>query len=157
LPHVRFDLFLSDHHELRGIERVGSLAKNFPLWAALPTRSEESVDVLEIGGGDVAGKRLRRRQRLAVSREHVPDLPLRNRDERHFVNAVLERHQDVPAAAEQPRLKPGLAVQRDEPAFQRSFGTPELFDDADAVVRDIAERQNEDSKDEHAEQHLKNK
>jgi hypothetical protein len=53
------------------------------------------------------------------------------------VNPVHEGKEDVQAAAQHFRLVTGLAVQRDEPVVDRTFRRPELFDDADLVVRDV--------------------
>ena len=44
----------------------------------------------------------------------------------------------VQAAAQHFRLVAGLAVQRDEAVLDRAFRRPELLDDADLVVRDVA-------------------
>jgi hypothetical protein len=86
---------------------------------------------------------LRRRQRLAVARKHVPDLALRDRHQRHLVKAILKRHQHMPAAAKELGLKAGLTVQRDDAVLDRSGRAPELLDDTDAVVRDVAKREQE--------------
>ena len=48
---------------------------------------------------------------------------------------------EVEAAAEQVGLEAGLAVERDDPALgDRPLGRPEFFDDAHAVVRNVARR-----------------
>ena len=83
-------------------------------------------------------ERLHRRERQAVAREDVADLPLRDGDERQHVHAVLERHQEVHAAAQDVGLEAGLAAQRDEARAHRAARAPPLLDDADAIVRDVA-------------------
>ena len=57
------------------------------------------------------------------------------------MDAVLERRQEVPAAAQDLRLEAGLAVERDEARLDRALRDSELLDDADAVVRDVAEEE----------------
>jgi hypothetical protein len=81
-------------------------------------------DILEVARRIVARQRLRCRQRRTITREHVADLTLGDRHQRHHVHAVLERHQQMPAAAQQFGLKARLCVQRDQPRFHRSVRTP---------------------------------
>ncbi len=137
---MKVDPLRRDDDELHEIERVGALAQDLPLRSALAAGGQERRDVLEVAGGDVAGQRLRGGQRLTVAREHVADPALRNGDERHLVNPVLERAQHVPAAAQQLRLEPGLSVQRDEPILHRSRRAPQLLHDADTIVGDVTKR-----------------
>ena len=116
----KMDALARDHDELRRVEGVGTLAQNLALRSALTAGAQEGGHVLEVVGGDVARQRLRRRQRLPVAREDVADLPLRDGHQGHLVQAILERHQHVPAAPQQGGLKAGLAVQGDETARRQS-------------------------------------
>ena len=87
-----------------------------------------------------ARQRLRRRQRTAVARIDVADLAFGNHDQRLLVNAVLPREESrVQPAAKKLGLKTRLSLQSDDAAFgQRTFGRPEFLDNADLVVRNVA-------------------
>jgi hypothetical protein len=138
------DALVRDHDELRGVEGIGTLTQDLALRSALTAGAQEGGYVLKVIGRDVARQRLRRRQWLPVACEDVADLTLRDRDQRHLVQAILERHQHVPATSQQGGLKAGLAVQGDEAARHGSRRAPQFFDDADAIVRDVPEREQQD-------------
>jgi plasmid stabilization system protein ParE len=70
------------------------------LGAALTAGAEEGAGVLEVARGGVGREGLHGGERRAVAREDVADLALRDGDERRGVDAVLQRREDVPAAAE---------------------------------------------------------
>ena len=55
------------------------------------------------------------------------------------MDAVHEGDEDVYAAAQDFRAKARLAVERDEARFDRAPERPQLLDDADLVVGDVAE------------------
>ncbi len=131
---------VGDDGELRGVDRVGAFAQDFPLRSLLAAAEQEAAHILEIRlvVGVVGAKHLRGAERRAVTREHIGDLALSDRDQIRFVNPVHEREEHVQAAAQHCGLVAGLAVQRDEAAVDRAFRRPQLLDDADLVVRDIA-------------------
>src|SRR5258708_38996434 len=82
------------------IERVGAIAQNLTLWPSLPAVPQERIHCLKVFAfGNNGGKRLRWRKRLTVSREHVTDLPLRERDQWTQENAELDVHQPVNTTA----------------------------------------------------------
>jgi len=55
------------------------------------------------------------------------------------MDPVHERKQYVQAAAQHFRLKAGFAIQRNEARLDRASRRPQLFDDADLVVRNVTE------------------
>ena len=93
--------------------------------------------------GDDAAERLHRRERLAVARVDVADLAFRDRHERLAVDPVLPREVErVHAAAEDVGLVAGLTLGGDDAALlQRALRGPELLDDADLGVGDVADAQ----------------
>src|SRR6185312_3318023 len=113
---VAVDPLFGDDRKLRGIDRVGALAQDFALRSLLPAIRQELAYILEFGSlrHIVGSKHLRRRQGRAIAGEHVGDLALPHRDQIGLVNAVSERKEEVNAAAQDFRLKPRLAVQRNE-------------------------------------------
>jgi hypothetical protein len=111
---------VGDHHELRRVERVSTFAQDLALRATLAVGVHECRHVLKVVCRDVAGERLRGLQRHTIAREDVADFALRNRYEWHLVQSILERHQHVPTASQQCRLKAGLTVQRDDAAADRA-------------------------------------
>jgi hypothetical protein len=85
------------------------------LAALVAALAEERHGVLEVVALDDLAQRLARLQRRAVAGVDVPDLPLRDRDQRHLVEPELPRPQpQVIAAAQELRLIAGLAVDRDD-------------------------------------------
>src|SRR5262245_29401038 len=88
-----------DDRELSEIDRVGAFAQDLALRSLQAALREEACGVLELASGFVACEGLRGRQRFAVAREHVADPSLGNRDDRHQMDAVLERKKRMPAAA----------------------------------------------------------
>ena len=133
------EVAVGEDGELREVDRVGALAQDLPLRAALAALAEEALGVAEVVRDGVRGQRLRGRQRPAVAREDVADLALGDRHQRHDVDAVLEREEHVPAAAQHVGLEAGLALERDEAALHRPVPGDQLLDDADPVVGDVAD------------------
>ncbi len=121
--------------------RIGALP------AALPARRggvfglQELAGILEIVAGGDAAQCLAGGKRFAVAGIDVADLALRHRDERNFVQPIHPAPQaDVKAAAQHVRLEAGFIAQRDQSALLDGAGArPELFDDADAIVGDVAQ------------------
>jgi hypothetical protein len=130
------------------VDRVRALAEDLPLRAALAAAREEAAHVLEVAGARVLGERLIRTQRPPVAREDVADLALRDRHQRNAVDAVHERDEQVPAAAQDLRLEAGFAVQRDQARLDGSARAEPLLHDPDARVRDEADRLEKDGDDE---------
>ena len=113
---VAVDALVGDDRKLRRIDRVGALAQDFPLRSFLPAVQQELAYILEFGllGRIVGGEHLCRRQRRAVACEHVGNLALPHRDQIRLVDPIREWKEEMDAAAQDFRLKPRLAVQRDE-------------------------------------------
>jgi len=132
-------LVLGDDDELHQVDGVGPFAQDLALRAALAAVAEEGAHVLEVDRGGVGGERLRRAERLAVAREDVADLALRDGHQRRGVDAVLKRREEVPAAAQHLRLKPRFSLERDEPRLHRAAPRYTLLDDADPRIRDVAD------------------
>ena len=80
-------------------------------------------------------------ERLAVACIDIADLALRHGDQRQLVDPVLPSPEaEMHAAAEDLGLETRLALQRDDPAFgDRSLHRPELLDDPDPIVGDVAQ------------------
>jgi hypothetical protein len=135
------DALVGDDGELRRVDRVGAFAQDLALRALLAAAGEKAARVLEIRFvvGVVGGEHLRGLERHAVAREHVGDPALPHRHEVGFVNPVRERPEHVDAATQDLGLEARLAVQRDEARCDRALRRPRLLDDADLVVRDVAE------------------
>jgi hypothetical protein len=130
---------VGDDGELGRVDRIGALAQDLALRALLAATKQKPSRVLEVRLvlGVVGAKHLRRAKRRAVAREHIGNLALPDGHEIGFVNPVHEGKKDMEAAAQHFGLITGLAVQRDEPVLDRPFRRPELFDDADLIVRDV--------------------
>lgn len=137
---VAIDPLLGDDGELRGVDRIGALAKDLSLRSLLPAAHQEAARVLEVGFvvGIVGGEHLRGPERRAVAREHVGDASLADRDEIGFVEPIHEGHEDMNAAAQDLGLEARLAVQRNETRFDRALRRPHLLDDADLIVGNVA-------------------
>src|SRR5205823_9645905 len=105
--------------------------------------AQERAGILEVVAVDHAAERLAGLQRLTVAGVHVADLALRHRDQRDLVDAVLPAPvTQVEAAAEQVGLQARLVVQGDDAAIgHRPLARPQLLNDADAVVGDVAQTQ----------------
>ena len=143
------DVVLGDHTNSARLMAYTPSRRIGPLAAALAARrllvgadrspTRNAAGVLEVVAGDDAAQRLARRQRLAVAGVDVADLALRNRHQRHLMDAVLPAPEaEMQAAAQQLGLEAGLAVQGDDAAFgHRALARPQLLDDADAVVGDV--------------------
>ncbi len=131
---------LRHHHEQRRVDDVRALAQDLALRALLAAAREEAAHVEEVVHRGVVGQRLARGQVDAVTREHVADLALRDRHHRADVHAVLQRREEVEAAATQLGLEAGLAVQREQAQLHRAAAAPQLLDHPDAVVGDVAHR-----------------
>jgi hypothetical protein len=54
------------------------------------------------------------------------------------MDSIGERKEQMDAAAQDLRLEPGLAMERDEARFDRSLRRPHLLHDPDLIVRDVA-------------------
>ncbi len=140
IEHQSVDMLARDDHELGEVYGIGALAQDRALRALLAARGEKRADIEEIGGLEIARERLRRPERGAVAREDVADLALRDRHERLGVDAILERHEEMIAAAQDLRLIAGLAIERDQAAGDGAAATPQFLDDGDTVIADIAYR-----------------
>jgi hypothetical protein len=157
LERKEVDPVARDHHELSRVERIRAFTEDLPLRTALPAGAQELSNILKIVGGYVLRERLCGREGLAVAREHVSDSALRDRDQRHFVNAVLKRHQHVPAASKQVRLESRFTVERDEPGLHRTGRAPEPLDNANPVIGDVPKGEDERRNDKQGEQHPQHK
>ena len=137
---VAIDPLLGDDGELRGVDRIGALAKDLSLRSLLAAAHQEAARVLEVGFvlGVVGGEHLGRPERRAVAREHVGDASLADRDEIGLVEPIHEGHEDMNAAAQDLGLEARLAVQRNETRFDRALRRPHLLDDTDLIVGDVA-------------------
>ncbi len=133
------DAVVGDNDELCQVERVGALAQDLALRAFLAAGLQEVARVLEIRRRDIAGKRLCRVQRCAVARKDITDLALRNGHQRLDMQTVLERQEEVKAAAQNGRLETGFAFQRDQAAGDGAFAAPQFFDDGGVVIADVAD------------------
>ncbi len=131
---------VGDDGELGRVDRVRALTQDLSLRAFLATAEQEfsRVLIVRLFFRVVGAKHLRRRKRRAVACEHVGNLALPDRDQIGFVDSIHEREKQMQAAAQHFRLVAGLAVQRDESALDRAFCRPQLFDNADLIVRDVA-------------------
>lgn len=138
------DVVLGEDHEEHQVDGVGAFAQDHALRAFLAAGAQERRGVLEVVGAHVGGEGLGRRQGLAVPREEVADLALRDGDQGHLVDAVLERFHEVPAAAQHVRLEARLAFQRDEAGPHGAAAADELLHDPHAVVRNVDERAPDD-------------
>ena len=145
------DRVLGHDREEREVDGVDAFAQDGPLPAALTqdrlcsglvgSPPRKRAGVLEVVAGNDLAQRLARQQRLAVAGVDITDLALRHRDQRHLVDAVLPAPEsEMQAAAQHLRLKPRLAIQRDDPPLgHRTLDRPELLDDPDPVVGDVAQ------------------
>src|SRR5262245_19882142 len=114
--------------------------------------AEERASVLEVIAHGNTSERLAWRQRIAVARVDVADLPLRNRDQRASMHAILPLPQtEMQTTAKQIGLVAGLAVERDDAAFRHGAGLrPKFFDNTDLRVRHVANaHSNRDDHEEH--------
>ena len=118
-----------------------ALTQNRLLLGARRLAAQEAPGVLKVVARNNSAQRLARRQGLAVAGVNVADLALRHRDQGHLVDAELPPPEpEMQTTAQHLRLKPGLAIERDDPSFgDRSLHGPEFFDDPDPVVGDIAQ------------------
>jgi hypothetical protein len=146
----KVDLVVRDDDELREVDGVRALAQDLALRAALAAALEEGDDVREVVGRYVRGERLHRLEREPVAREDVADGPLRDCDQGEAVHLVLDGHQPVQAAAQDGRLVAGFPAERDEPVLDRAAQAQTLLDDADAVVRDEPDAENDPQESEDA-------
>ena len=128
------------HDELREVDGIDALAQNLALRAFLATLGEEVAHILEVVRLVVPRQRLFGRERHAVARIDIADLALRDRHQSDLMHAKLERHEEVKTAAHGVRLEACLAVQRDESFGDRAAKAPQLFQDAETVVGDVANR-----------------
>src|SRR5205085_10909986 len=86
-----------DHEEERQVNRIDAFAQDRALAATLSSRAfvvparlaEKCAGILEVIAIDHARQRLAGLERLAVTRVHVADLPLRDHYQRQLVYAVL--------------------------------------------------------------------
>ena len=74
---------------------------------------------------------------VAVTRKYVTDLPLRYGHQRHAMQAILERKEEMKSAAQHLGLKSRLAAQRNEAAGDRAAEAPPFFHHREAVVGDV--------------------
>ena len=145
------DRVFGHDREERDVDRVDTFAQDRPLPPALTQdrlvlgarrlAAQEAAGILEIVAGNDLAQRLARQQRLAVTGVDIADLALRHRDQRHLVDPVLPPPQsEMQTAAQDLRLKPRLAIERDDsPLGHRTLHRPELLDDPDPVVGDVAQ------------------
>ena len=136
------DAVLSQHVELRQVNGVNALAQDQPLASLLAACFEEFLGVLKVVAVDDSSERLPGIERHAVAGEDVTEATLFDRDERQLVNAILPAPiADVHATAQDVGLISGPAVGGDELALvERAAGGPELFDNPDGVVGNVADR-----------------
>src|SRR5262249_35667138 len=137
---------LGDDDEHGEVDGVDAFAEDGPLPAALPAHAvlpsaEEGGGVLEVVAGDDAAEGLARLEHLAVAGVDRADLPLPDGDPGDFGNVMLPRpRRGGEAPAEDFAREAAPAVHRDDPApAARAGRRPELLDDADAVVGDVAQ------------------
>ena len=142
------DLLFGDDDEQRRVHGVRPFAQDRTLPTALAAQPvgrgpQELASVLEVTARHDPPERLARRQRFAVASIHIAELALRHRNERRLVYDVLPPPvAEVDAAAQQFRLEAGLVRQRDDTAgIDRAAERPQLFDDAELVVRDVSQRE----------------
>ncbi len=128
---------LGHHHEFGQVDGVGAFAQHRALRALLAAGLEERARVLEIHHARVARERLVGRQGPAVAGEHIADAALGNGHQGSHMQPVLERHEEVQAAAQHLGLEAGLAAQGDQAAADRAAPAPQLLDDGDPVVADV--------------------
>ena len=85
---------------------------------------------------------------MAVTGVNVADATFGDSDEWFFVDAVLSGEvEEVESAAKDVGLVACFAVDADDSAvFEGAVGGPELFNDADFVVGDVAEAYEPDEK-----------
>ena len=141
------DGVLGDDDEQGEVDGVHAFAQDGALPAALSARSggvfglQEFAGILEVVTVGDAAQRLAGGERFAVTGVNVADLALRHRDERDLVQAVHPAPQaQVETAAQHIGFETGFIAQRDQTALLDGPGArPELFDDADAVVGDVAQ------------------
>jgi hypothetical protein len=90
---VAIDAVIRDDGELRGVDRIGSLAQDLALRTFLAAIYEKFSRILKIGLflGVIGCENLRSPQRGPITREHVSDLALSDGDEVGFVDSVGER------------------------------------------------------------------
>ena len=129
-----------DDDELGEVQRIGALAQHTALRTLLAAGFEEAAGVLIVGVAGIVGQGLVGGQRRAIAGEDVADAALRDGHQGLDVQPVLERHEEVHAAAQHGGLEAGLAIHGDQAALDRTFQTPELFNDGDTVVADVADR-----------------
>lgn len=135
------DLVFGDHDEERQVDRIDALPEDGALPSSLSLGAQKRLCVLEMVAVDDAAQRLSRRQRHTVAGVDVADLALRDRDERLRVDPVLPWVEaEVNSSTQQLCLKSRLSMQRDDlSSGQRAGRRPELLDDTDLAVRDIAD------------------
>ncbi len=146
LQHQAVDMLARDDHELGEVDGIGALAQDRALRPLLSTISQEGAHVEKIGGAQVARQRLRRAERRAVPREDVADLPLRDGHQRLAVDAILEGHEEMVAAAQHGRLIASLAPERDQALGDGTVAAPQLLNDGNAVVANVAHAARENEK-----------
>jgi hypothetical protein len=133
------DALLRDHHELGQIDRVGALAQQGALGPLLAALLQEHADALHRRERHGLAQRLAGRERRAAAREQVADAPLRDRHQRYAMHRIGERPQVVQTAAQELRLKAGLARERDHAVLQRAARADALLHDAHLVGRNVAD------------------
>jgi hypothetical protein len=152
VQHQGEGLVLGHHHELGEIDGVGALAQDAPLRPLLAALLQKAAGVLEVGVGGIAGERPVGRERQAVAGEDVADAALGNGHQGLQVQAVLERKEEVHAAAQDFRLEAGLAVQGDDAGGDGALAAPQLLHHGGAIVGDVADRPRQDEQDQQASQ-----
>ncbi len=142
------DGILADDDEQGGIDRVHAFTQDRALPAALAAAhrlvpEQEAAGVLEVVARRDPAERLARLERFAVAGIDVADLALRNGDQAHLVDAILPPPQaEMQPAAQQVGLEARLAFEGDDRAVRDGAEPrPQLLDDADVVVRDVADGQ----------------
>jgi len=89
-----------EHNKLREVNGIAAFTQNFALRAFLAAILKECANILKITGSFVRRQCLCSWQRCAIARKHVADLPLRDRNQRHPMYPILERHKHMKAAAQ---------------------------------------------------------
>jgi hypothetical protein len=143
---------LGENPELGEIDGVGAFAQDLALRTFLDAALQEGAHVLEIVGLRVRGQGLRGRERPPVTGEDVADFSLRDGHQRGGVHAVLERKEEMEAAAQDVGLKSRLALQGNEAVVDRPFQAPQFLHDANARVRDVAQHPRDPHEDQYCHQ-----
>jgi hypothetical protein len=106
---------IGEDDELHRVDGIDALAQDAALRPTLAAAQQEAARIFE---GDVVAacrQGLARLQRSTATREDIADRALRHGDEALLMDAILERHQEMHAAAQDLRPIAGAAVERKKP------------------------------------------